>query len=58
MRTVVIWARIRAVSLARIAWLTVVASCLIGAILLFVSGYQGYAGVTLAVAASAAINLT
>jgi len=58
MRAVVIWARIRTVSVTRIAWLTVVAACLIGAILLFVSGYQGYAGVTLAVAASAAINLT
>jgi hypothetical protein len=57
MHAVVIWARIRAVSLARIAWLTVVAVCLIGAMLLFVAGYQGYAGVTLAVAASAAINL-
>lgn len=57
MRSVIIWARIRDVSLVRIAWLTVVIACLVGAVLLFISDYQGYGGVTLAVAAAAAINL-
>ncbi|HEX8105890.1 MAG TPA: hypothetical protein VF533_24955 [Solirubrobacteraceae bacterium] len=42
---------------ARIAWLATVAACLIAFILLLVSGYQGYAFITLAVALSAAINL-
>jgi len=56
-RSVIIWARIRDVSLVRIAWLTVVIACLVGAVLLFISDYHGYGGVTLAVAAAAAINL-
>lgn len=43
--------------LARFAWLATVAVCLIGALLLALSGYVGYAAVVLAVAASAAINL-
>ena len=46
-----------AVPLSRIAWLTTVAICLITCILLLLSGYLGYAGVLLAVAISAAINL-
>lgn len=46
-----------AVSVSRIAWLTTVAICLIAAVLLLVSGYQGYAGVVLAVGVAAAINL-
>jgi hypothetical protein len=50
-------ARIRDVPLSRIAWATTVAACLITAVLLLISGYQGYAAVALAVAASAAINL-
>jgi hypothetical protein len=45
------------VPLSRIAWLTTVAACLITALLLLVSGYDGYAGLALAVGASAAINL-
>jgi hypothetical protein len=45
------------VPLSRIAWLTTVGSCLIGVVLLLLSGYVGYAGVVLAVACSAAINL-
>jgi hypothetical protein len=45
------------VPLPRIAWLTTVAACLITAVLLLISGYQGYAAVALAVAVSAAINL-
>lgn len=43
--------------LSRIAWLTIVVACLIAVVLLLISGYFGYAGVVLAVAASAAINL-
>ena len=43
--------------LSRIAWLTTVAVCLITCALLLLAGYLGYAGVLLAVALSAAINL-
>jgi hypothetical protein len=46
-----------AVPLSRIAWITTVVVCLITVVLLLSGGYLGYAGVTLAVAASAAINL-
>jgi hypothetical protein len=45
------------VPLSRVAWLVTVVACLITAALLLVSGYQGYAGVAVAVAAAAAINL-
>jgi hypothetical protein len=44
-------------SLSRIAWLVVVAACLVAVVLLLVYGYLGYALVVLAVALSAAINL-
>ena len=43
--------------LSRIAWLVTVVICLITALILLLSGYDGYAGVTLAVALAAAINL-
>ena len=43
--------------LPRIAWLTTVLICVVACVLLLVAGYQGYAGVLLAVALSAAINL-
>ncbi|HEV7459426.1 MAG TPA: hypothetical protein VGN78_02725 [Solirubrobacteraceae bacterium] len=43
--------------LSKIAWLTTVVVCLIVAVLVFVAGYDGYAGVALAVGAAAAINL-
>ena len=43
--------------LSRIAWLTTVVICLITCGLLLLSGYLGYAGVLMAVAISAAINL-
>ncbi len=46
------------VDLARIGWLATVIACLIAVLILVVQGYFGYAGVTLAVAISAAINLT
>ncbi len=45
------------VNLARIAWLLTVIACLITALVLGIRGRDGYALVTLAVAASAAINL-
>jgi hypothetical protein len=45
------------VPLARIAWLATVGICLIAALLLLLSGYYGYAGVLLAVGASAFVNL-
>jgi hypothetical protein len=45
------------VPLQRIAWLVTVAACLVGAVLLLVASYQGYAGLALAVGVSAAINL-
>jgi hypothetical protein len=45
------------VPLSRIAWLATVAICVIATVILFFSGYDGYAGVVLAVAVAAAINL-
>ena len=45
------------VNLGRIAWLVTVVACLIAVLILVLDGYYGYAGVTLAVAISAAINL-
>ncbi len=45
------------VSLGRIAWITTVAVFVIASICLFFSDYTGYAVLSLAVAASAAINL-
>ena len=44
--------------LARIGWLVTVLACLVAVLILVLEGYYGYAGVTLAVAVSAAINLT
>jgi hypothetical protein len=41
----------------RFAWLATVAVALVTALLLLLSGYTGYAGLGLAVAMSAAINL-
>lgn len=43
--------------LYRIAWLTTVIICLITCVLLLLGGYLGYAGILVALAASAAINL-
>jgi hypothetical protein len=43
--------------LQRIAWLVTVVACVIGAVVLLLSGYQGYAALSAAVGASAAINL-
>jgi hypothetical protein len=48
----------RTVDLARLAWLGTVTACLIAVATLVLEGYYGYAAVTFAVAASAALNLT
>jgi hypothetical protein len=48
----------KGVDLARLAWLATVAACLIAVAILVLEGYYGYAAVTFAVAASAALNLT
>jgi hypothetical protein len=45
------------VNLGRIAWLLTVVACAVAVVILILDGYYGYAGVTLAVAISAAINL-
>jgi hypothetical protein len=45
------------VPLNRIAWLLTVVAALVTALLLFVSGYNGYGALAIAVALSAAINL-
>jgi hypothetical protein len=45
------------VDLGRIAWLGTVVVCLITVLILVLQGYYGYAGVTLAVALAAGINL-
>ena len=45
------------VDLGRIGWLATVLACLIALLILVLQGYYGYAGVTFAVAVSAAINL-
>ena len=44
-------------NLGRLAWLVTVVACLVAVLILILDGYYGYAGVTLAVAISAAINL-
>lgn len=44
-------------TLERIAWTGVVLACLITALLLVVSGFLGYAGLTVAVGLAAAMNL-
>jgi ABC-type Fe3+-siderophore transport system permease subunit len=46
-----------AMTVTRIAWLVTVLVALITALLLLLAGYIGYAGLGVAVAASAAINL-
>jgi hypothetical protein len=43
--------------LSRLAWLVTVGVCLVTSLILLLSGYTGYAGVTLAVGLAAAINL-
>jgi hypothetical protein len=41
----------------RVAWITTVLIALLTAVLLLFAGYNGYAGLSVAVAGSAAINL-
>ncbi len=48
---------LRPLPLSRIAWLVTVFACLLTAILLLLSGYDGYAAVAVAIGLSAAINL-
>jgi hypothetical protein len=43
--------------LQRIAWIVTAGGFLLAGLILLLSGYQGYAAVSAAVAASAAINL-
>jgi hypothetical protein len=50
-------ARMSSMDLGRIAWIVTVLVCVVTAAILLVEGYYGYAGVTLAVALSAFINL-
>ena len=45
------------VNLGRVAWTATVLACLVAVLILILDGYYGYAGVTLAVAISAGINL-
>jgi hypothetical protein len=45
------------VAIDRIAWIATVLVALLTAVLLLISGYTGYAGLGMAVAISAAINL-
>jgi hypothetical protein len=45
------------VDLARLAWIVTVGVLLVTVLVLVLQGYFGYAGVTLAVALAAAINL-
>ena len=42
---------------SRIAWATTVVICLVTSLILLLSGYLGYAGVLLAIALAALINL-
>lgn len=44
-------------SFNRLAWLVTIGAAFITALLLFVSGYNGYGAVAIAVGLSAAINL-
>ena len=44
--------------LARASWITLVAVCLIAAVLLLVEGYTGYAITVIAVGLAGAVNLT
>jgi hypothetical protein len=52
-----LWVTIDPMSLSRIAWSATVVACVVGAVVLLVSGYQGYAALSVAVGASAAVNL-
>ena len=44
-------------SIGRIAWSVTVGICLIGCLMLFLGGYQGYGALSFAVGIAAAVNL-
>ena len=44
-------------TLSRIAWLTTVGICLVGAVFLFIAGYQGYGLLAIVVGGAAGINV-
>ncbi|MFM8761727.1 MAG: hypothetical protein ACKOQ0_01745 [Solirubrobacterales bacterium] len=44
-------------SLARMTWLLVTATCAVGAILLFLAGYQGYGVLAIVIGLAASINI-
>ena len=44
-------------TLSRIAWLSTVGICLVGAVLLFIAGYQGYGVLAIVVGGAAATNV-
>jgi hypothetical protein len=46
------------VNIARASWITVVAACLIAALLFAINGYTGYTVTVIAVGLAAAVNLT
>ena len=46
-----------AVSLPRASWITVVAACVVAALLFALNGYTGYAITVLSVGLAAAVNL-
>jgi hypothetical protein len=48
---------VASMTLHRIAWLVTVVALVIGALIMLLSQYQGYAALFAAVAASAAVNL-
>jgi hypothetical protein len=50
-------ARMHAMTITRVAWIATVLVALLTALLLLLAGYTGYAGLGVAVAVSAAINL-
>lgn len=44
-------------TLARLTWLFVTAICAVGAVLLFISGYQGYGVLAIVTGLAASINI-
>ena len=46
-----------AMSLERIAWSVTVGICMVGCVMLLVSGYQGYGALAFVVGLAAAVNL-
>lgn len=44
-------------TLTRLTWIVVTAACVIGSVLLFVAGYQGYGVLAIIIGFAAAINI-